>query len=79
MGFEIQNYISRTHEMKNRILSRNKGCLFFLLSKIYQLPEYYTMFARKNLPKLGWGVGGYCSPCPPASYGVWLHMTSLLC
>jgi len=31
MGFEIQSYIPRTHEMKNRILSKNKGCLFFLL------------------------------------------------
>jgi len=33
--------------MKNRMLSKNKGCLFFLLPKIYQLPEYYMMFARK--------------------------------
>ena len=43
--------------MKNRIVSKNKGCLFFLLPKIYQLPEYYTMFVRKNifLPNLGWG------------------------
>ena len=48
-GFEIQRYIPRTHEMKNRILSKNKGCMFFLLSKIYQLPEYYMTFARKIL------------------------------
>jgi len=39
-GFEIQSYIQRTYEMKNRILSKNKGCLFFLLPKMYQLPEY---------------------------------------
>jgi len=32
-GFEIQSYIPRTHEIKNRILSKNKGCLFFLLPK----------------------------------------------
>jgi len=36
-GFEI---FKATHEMKNRILLKNKGCLFFLLPKIYQLPEY---------------------------------------
>jgi len=46
-GFEIQSYILRAHETKNRILSNNKACLFFLLPKIYQLPEYYMMFARK--------------------------------
>ena len=49
-GYEIQSYIPRTHVMKNRILSKNKGCLFFLLPKIhvYQLPEYYMMFARNS-------------------------------
>ena len=43
--------------MKNRILSKDKGCLFFRLPKIYQLPEYYMMFARKILflPNLGGG------------------------
>jgi len=45
LNFKIQNYISRTHEMKKQNTVKNKGCLFFLLSKI--LPEYYTMFARK--------------------------------
>jgi len=50
MGFEIQSYIPSTHEMKNRILSKNKGCLmFFRVPKIYQLPEYYMKFARKIL------------------------------
>jgi len=50
----------RTHEMKNRILS--KRCLFCLLLKLYELPEYYTMFARKIffLPNLG---RGQLSPC----------------
>jgi len=42
--------------MKNWIglLSKNKGCLFFL-PRIYQPPEYYTMIARKIffLPSLG--------------------------
>ena len=44
-GFGIQIHIPRTHEMKNRLLSKNKGCLFFLLPKIYQLPEYYIPVA----------------------------------
>jgi len=68
-GFKIQNYIPRTHEMKNRIglLSKNKGCLFFLLPKIYQLPEYYTMFARKYFFSQVWG-GGQLPPVPPVSY-----------
>jgi len=53
-GFEIQSYIPRTHEMKQNTV-KNKGCLFFLLPKIYQLPEYYMMFARKILfsPEFG--------------------------
>jgi len=65
MGFEIQSYISRTHEMKKRILSKNKGCLFFLLPKIYQLSEYYIMFSRKNTfsPEFG----GKCPPTLPWS------------
>jgi len=65
-GFEIHSCIPRTHEMKNRILSKNKGCLFFFLPKIDQLPEYYMMFARKIifLPNLG----GNCPPAPPVSY-----------
>jgi len=65
-GFEIQSYIPRrpTHEMKNRILSKNKGCLFFLLPKIYKLPEYYMMFARKKyfFSRI-WGRG-QLPPCP---------------
>jgi len=46
--------------VKNRILSKNKGCLLFLLPKIYQLTEYYTTFARKIffLPNFG-------CPSPP--------------
>jgi len=44
-AYKIQNYSSPTYKTKNRILSKNKGCLFFLLPKIYQLPEYYTKFA----------------------------------
>jgi len=28
-GFEIKNYISRTHEMKNRILSKKGACSSF--------------------------------------------------
>jgi len=55
--------------MKNRILLKNKGCLFLLLPKIYQLPEYYMMFAWKilYLPNLG---EGKCHPVapPPVSY-----------
>ena len=65
MGFEIQNYISRTHEMKNRILSKNEGCLFFLLPKIHQLPEYYMMFARKKyFFSLEFGGGATALPAP---------------
>jgi len=56
--FEIQSYIPRTHEMENRILSKNKGRLFFLLPKVYQLPEYYMMFARKYFFPNFWGGGG---------------------
>jgi len=64
-GFEIQSYIPRTHEMKNRILSKNRGCLFFVLPKIYQLPEYYMLFAWKYFFSQIWG--GNC-PFPfPAS------------
>jgi len=54
-GFKIQSYIPHTHEMKTRILSK-KGCLFILLPKIYQLPEYYTMFARKYFFSRIWGA-----------------------
>ena len=39
-GFQIQSCIPRTHEMKNRILSKNEGCLFFLFPKIYD--EVYS-------------------------------------
>jgi len=64
-AFEIQSYIPRTYEMKNRILSKNKGCLFFLLPKIYQLPEYYMMFARKIFYFCRiWGGGNCLPPCP---------------
>jgi len=48
--FEIQSYIPRTHEMNNRILSKNKGCLFFLPSNCpnitWCLPNFF-------LPNLG--------------------------
>jgi len=56
------------HEMKNRILSKNKGYLFFLLPKIYQLPEYYTMFARKIFFLLNWGGGATAPSLLPVSY-----------
>jgi len=41
--------------------------MFFLLPKIYQLTEYYTMFARKIffLPNLG---------CPPRLLRLWLTL-----
>ena len=63
----------RQHEMKNRILSKNKGCLFFLLPKIYQLPEHYMMFARKILflPNLG---GGQLLPPSPTLMHAILHV-----
>jgi len=35
MGFEIQNYISRTHEMKNRILSKKQRVPVLPSSKKY--------------------------------------------
>jgi len=61
---KIQSYIPRTHEMKNGKLSKSKGCLSFLLPKIYQLPEYYMMFVRKILlPNLG---GTATAPLPPS-------------
>jgi len=50
--------------MKNRILLKNKRCLFFLLPKIYQLPKYYMMFARKILFLPNWGRGGIGGNCP---------------
>jgi len=67
-GLEIQSYIPRRpiHEMKNRILSKHKWCLFFLLPKIYQLLEYtIMMFARKKFsPKKRGGVTAL--PAPPS-------------
>jgi len=68
-GFEIQSYIPRTQEMNNRILSKNKGCLFFLLPKIYQLPEYYMIFARKMLflPNFG-RASAPAAPFPTPMY-----------
>jgi len=60
MGFEIQSYIPGTHEMKNRILS--KRCLFFLLSKIYQLLKYYTTFAQKYFSPEFFFLGGGLLP-----------------
>jgi len=51
--------------MKNRILSKNKGCLFFLLPKIYQLPEYYVMFAQKSFsPEFFGGLPPPLCPIP---------------
>jgi len=67
MGFDIQSYTPHTHEMKNRVLSKNKGCMFFLIPKIHQLPEYYMMFARKYFFSRIWGGGGKC-PLPSVSY-----------
>jgi len=54
-GFKIQRYISRTHEMKDGMLSKNKGYLFSLLPKIYQLPKYIHDVCQKNTssPKFG--------------------------
>jgi len=51
MGFKIQSYIPRTHEMKNRI----KGACSSFFQKIYQLPEYYMMFAWKIFFSQIWG------------------------
>jgi len=59
-GFKIQSYIPRTHEIKT-ILSKNKRCLFFLLPKINQLPEYYMMLAEKYFFSRIW-VGGASGP-----------------
>jgi len=69
MGFK--NRISKLcstytwNEKQNTV--KSKGCLSFLLPKIYQLPEYYMMLVRKILflPNLG---GGQLLPCPPISY-----------
>jgi len=67
-GFEIQRYIPLTDEMKNRILSKDKGCPFFLLPKIYKLPEYHMIFARKILFSRIWGGGQVSPPLSPVSY-----------
>jgi len=68
-GFEIQSYIPRTYEMKNRILSKNKGCLFILLPK--STARILNDVCPKNTfsPELG---GGKC-PLPPVSYAYELH------
>ena len=70
-GFETKTILfSRklTHQMKNRILSKNKGRLFFLLPKLYQLPEYCTMFTRKIFFSRIWGTAApaLCPSAPPA-------------
>ena len=65
-GFEIQSYIPRTYEMKNRILSKNKGCLFILLPK--STARILNDVCPKNTfsPELGGGVSAPCllSPTP---------------
>jgi len=57
--------------MKKRILSKNKGHLFFLLPKIYQVTEYYTMFARKIFLSRIWAA-------VPASYTPTAYTTGIL-
>jgi len=63
-------------KQKNRILLKNKECLFFLLTKIYQLPEYYMIFARKILflPNLG----GNCPLSPPPSPMPMIHSETMI-
>jgi len=57
-----------THEMKNRILSKNKGCLFFLLPKIRSTARIvHDVCLKKFSPKLG-GRGGTIAPYPHVSY-----------
>jgi len=48
--------------MKNRILLKNKGCLFILLPKIYQLPGCYMMFARRIFFSRIWGTTALRAP-----------------
>jgi len=80
-GFqEIQRCITRTHEMRNRILT--KRCL--PSSKIYQLPEYYTMFAWKIFfsPEFGgggWGATAAHAPLSPHLLCLWLSTVSCHC
>jgi len=38
-GFEIQSYIPRTREMKNRILSKNKGACSSFFQKYINCPN----------------------------------------
>ena len=79
-GFEIQNYISRTHEMKNRILSKNKGCLFFLLPKISTARILYND-CPKNIFLSNfffWG-GGQLPPSFPPSPPTPTHTDIQIC
>ena len=76
-GFRSSKLYSMYTWNENRILSKNKGCLFFLLPKIYQLPKYYMMYARKIffLPNLG--VRRQL-PRPPCLLRLWLHEWNIL-
>jgi len=47
MGVEIQNYISRRPTHENGLMSKNKGCLFFLLPK---LEIKSTLLRRIEIP-----------------------------
>jgi len=66
-GFRNSKLYSTYTEYGQKI-EKNKGCLFFLLPKIYQLLEYYMMFARKILFLPNLGKGGNCPPYLPVSY-----------
>ena len=57
-----------THEMKNRMLSKNEGCPFFLLPKYINCQNITRCLPEKYFSP-EFGGGGNCpSPCSPASY-----------
>ena len=63
MGFEIKSYIPRTHEMKNRILSKIKGACPSFFQKYNNWPNITQCLPEKYfLPNFG---GGNC-PIPPS-------------
>jgi len=57
--------------MKNTILSKNKGCLFFLLPKIYQLPVILRDVCPKNIFLPNLGGRGNCPSYPPRLLRLW--------
>jgi len=61
-GFQIQSCIPRAHEMKNRILSKNKGCLFIPSSKNISTAQLHDVCSKNTFsPEFG-------APFPPVSY-----------